>query len=71
MDLTHFWNVVAMLYPEDHSSEWTDFMIEIADLAVGDDADVLKIPTLGSLTEQTRLSKKTVMLSANTIIPQC
>ena len=26
MDLTHFWQVVSMLYPEDYSPEWLSFM---------------------------------------------
>ena len=52
MDLEHFWNVISLHYPEDHSPAWIDFMSSVFSQPdfLDEDEDVLYcLPCLGDM----------------------
>jgi hypothetical protein len=52
MDLEHFWNVIAMQFPEDHTAEWLDSMMEplLKTVEISDAAQSLyDVPPLGKM----------------------
>jgi hypothetical protein len=60
MDLDHFWKVAAMQYPEDHSSQWLDFMsIPLLDSVNVESTEkaLFGLPPLGNSDQMSELAE--------------
>jgi hypothetical protein len=75
VDLPHIWNVISMMYPEDYSKDWIDYMLSAfkvgptnAFLPEGEEFEetLAKIPPLGSLEATLRVVIRLIALSSFT-----
>jgi hypothetical protein len=76
MDLDHFWKVAAMQYPEDHSSQWLDFMsiplLESVSIESTEE-ELFTLPLLGNSDQIPKLAEslEEKMVALGITLKQC